>query len=50
MKDLIFKIKDYNKENNKKMNQNLKIFYNTEDDTLEIFIDGPAECYFDEIE
>jgi hypothetical protein len=33
------------------MNQkNLEIDYDSEDDTLEIFIGEPTECYFDEID
>jgi len=30
--------------------KNLELFYDTEDDILEIFLGEPSECYFDEIE
>lgn len=32
------------------MNKNLEIYYDSEDDTLEIFLGKPSECYYDEIE
>ncbi len=32
------------------MKQNLEIYYDVEDDILEIFIGGPTTCYFDEID
>lgn len=31
------------------MKQNLEIFYDTEEDMLEIFIGEPGESYFDEV-
>jgi len=32
------------------MEKNLEIFYDSEADILEIFLDEPTECYFNEID
>ena len=30
--------------------KNLDVYYDVEDDTLEIFIGKPSECYYDEVD